>query len=244
MEYDLKQLTDILIKLLAATCVSMKESKRIMYKFADIAMKTTIVSFVFLMLYFYLPIANRILKFSLNSYSINSHSNNYSFFGPPKATTLVGGLNDTLVVLGDLLVIFFVFFLPSGLIILLAWKMVKKVDFHPRSKYKSTTDQRKISIEGLMAEKIYSSTSKNISLSVKEWLEKGKALYLSGSHQDAINAFTNALNLSPGYTAYFNRGVVYNKLGNKKQAVNNIKAAARLGHKKSQKMLESKGIAW
>ena len=222
----------------------MKEFKRIIYKFADIAMKTTIVAFAFLMLYFYLPIANRLLKISINSHSINSHSTNYSFFGPPKATILDGGFDNTLVVFGDLLAILFAFFIPSGLIILLAWKMVKKVNFHRRSKYKSATDQREITIEGLMPEKISSSTSINIPLSIKEWLGKGKALYLSGSYQDAINAFTNALNLSPGYTAYFNRGVVYNKLGNKKQAMNNIKAAARLGHKKSQKILESKGIAW
>jgi tetratricopeptide (TPR) repeat protein len=221
-----------------------KESKRIIYKFADIALKTTIVFFVFLMHYFYLPIANRILKISLNSHSINSHSVNYSYFSPPTGITLVGGFDDTFVVLGEILAIFIIFFIPSGLIILLAWKMLKKVNLYRSRKYKTTTGQSKISIEGLMAEKISSSTSKNISLSLKEWLEKGKALYLAGSHQDAINAFTNALNLSPNYTAYFNRGVVYNKLGNKKLAVKNIKAAARLGHKKSQKMLESKGIAW
>lgn len=199
--------------------------KVIIYKIATITTKTIIVFFVFLILYSYLPIANRIYILLLNS-EIPTSS------------------DDTLETIWGILATLFTFVIPPGLIFLLAWRVMKKVNFHRKKIYKSIGDRRESSIEGLMDGKKINSISNNTSLSIKEWLEKGEVLYTSGSYQEAINSYTNAINLSPNYKAYFNRGVVYNKLGNRKQTVSDLKAAARLGHKKSQKILSSKGIAW
>ena len=197
----------------------------IIYKIATITTKTIIVFFVFLILYSYLPIANRIYILLLNS-EIPTSS------------------DDTLETIWGILATLFTFVIPPGLIFLLAWRVMKKVNFHRKKIYKSIGDRRESSIEGLMDGKKINSISNNTSLSIKEWLEKGEVLYTSGSYQEAINSYTNAINLSPNYKAYFNRGIVYNKLGNRKQTVSDLKAAARLGHKKSQKILSSKGIAW
>lgn len=199
--------------------------KVIIYKIATITTKTIIVFFVFLILYSYLPIANRIYILLLNS-EIPTSS------------------DDTLETIWGILATLFTFVIPPGLIFLLAWRVMKKVNFHRKKIYKSIGDRRESSIEGLMDGKKINSISNNTSLSIKEWLEKGEVLYTSGSYQEAINSYTNAINLSPNYKAYFNRGIVYNKLGNRKQTVSDLKAAARLGHKKSQKILSSKGIAW
>ena len=199
--------------------------KVIIYKIATITTKTIIVFFVFLILYSYLPIANRIYILLLNS-EIPTSS------------------DDTLETIWGILATLFTFVIPPGLIFLLAWRVMKKVNFHRKKIYKSIGDRRESPIEGLMDGKKINSISNNTSLSIKEWLEKGEVLYTSGSYQEAINSYTNAINLSPNYKAYFNRGIVYNKLGNRKQTVSDLKAAARLGHKKSQKILSSKGIAW
>lgn len=82
-------------------------------------------------------------------------------------------------------------------------------------------------------------------LSAKDWLEEGHKLYSSGRYAEAIDAFDTAIGLNSNYPiAYHNRGIVYHKLGNHKQCVNDFKAAAKLGHKKAQQFLRSKGILW
>jgi tetratricopeptide (TPR) repeat protein len=212
----------------------------IIYKIATITTKTIIVFFAFLILYSYLPIANRIYILLLNSEIFNGPGNIDSFgtFGYPTSS------DDTPRIIWGILTTLFTFVIPPGLIFLLAWRVMKKVNFHRKKIYKSIGDRRESSIEGLMDGKKINSISNNTSLSIKEWLEKGEVLYTSGSYQEAINSYTNAINLSPNYKAYFNRGVVHSKLGNRKQTVSDLKAAARLGHKKSQKILSSKGIAW
>jgi len=205
----------------------------VIYKIANITTKTIIVFFVFLILYLYLPIAHRIYIF-LNSELFKSPSNIDSVFGTSRHPASSDAVID---IIWGILVGFFTFVIPPGLICLLAWRMMKKVKFHRKRIYKSIGDKRESSIEGLVDGKEFISTSNNTSLTVKEWLEKGEVLYKSSSYQEAINSYNNAINLSPNYKAYFNRGVVYNKLGNRKQAVSDLKAAASLGHKKSQKIL-------
>ena len=214
--------------------------KVIIYKIATITTKTIIVFFAFLILYSYLPIANRIYILLLNS-EIFSGPGNIDSFGTLGHPTSFG---DTPKIIWGILAALFTFVIPPGLIFLLAWRVMKKVNFHRKKIYKSIGDRRESSIEGLMDGKKINSISNNTSLSIKEWLEKAEVLYTSGSYQEAINSYTNAINLFPNYKAYFNRGVVYKKLGNRKQTVSDLKAAARLGHKKSQKILSSKGIVW
>ena len=90
--------------------------------------------------------------------------------------------DDTLEIIWGILAALFTFVIPPGLIFLLAWRMMKKVNFHRRRINKSISDQREISIEGLMDREEFNSTSNNTSLSIQEWLEKGEVLYTSGSY--------------------------------------------------------------
>ncbi|MCZ6595614.1 MAG: DUF4236 domain-containing protein [Bacteroidetes bacterium] len=91
-----------------------------------------------------------------------------------------------------------------------------------------------------------SSPSKSYSDDNEElWLKNGIASFKSGKHEQALAAFTEAIGLNSKYIlAYFNRGCVHNKLGNREQAINDLKIAATLGHSKSQEILKSKGISW
>jgi len=43
---------------------------------------------------------------------------------------------------------------------------------------------------------------------------------------------------------YRNRGLAYEKLGNKNQAIEDLKTAARVGDKEAQKYLLSKEMTW
>jgi len=218
----------------------MRELKGIIYKSAAIVVKTIIILVAFLVLYLYLPIANRILGFLINSSSKNSPNKNDLFF------ELVGdvGFADTLSVFTGLLAVFFVLVIPSGLIIFLAWRMVNKVTLYRRRKYRAINHQKRALIESLSGENEISFISNIDPLKVNEVFEKARVLYASGNYQDAINAYTNVINLSANDKAFFNRAVVYCKLRDKRRALYNFKAAAKLGHKKAQEILGSKGITW
>lgn len=72
-------------------------------------------------------------------------------------------------------------------------------------------------------------------------VEEGKALFRSGNYQEALSVFTNAIELKPNYAlAYYNRAIVYSKLGDQKQAESDLKEASFLGHKKAQELLNLK----
>ena len=80
-------------------------------------------------------------------------------------------------------------------------------------------------------------------LNATDLFEKGRKLYKSGNYQEAINAYTTAIELAPRYVlAYFNRAAAYHKLGNEKQMLINLKTSAKLGHRKAQELLKLKGI--
>ena len=76
-------------------------------------------------------------------------------------------------------------------------------------------------------------------------VEKGQKLYRSGNYQEANVLLTNAITLNDNHTlGYYTRALVNNKLGKHTQALTDLKDAAKLGHKKAQEFLKSKGIEW
>jgi tetratricopeptide (TPR) repeat protein len=77
------------------------------------------------------------------------------------------------------------------------------------------------------------------------WFEKAVSLHKADNYGQAIEAYSKALALDSGNAmAYYNRAVIYNKLGKTENALKDLKAAARLGHQKSQSFLKSKGMTW
>lgn len=66
-----------------------------------------------------------------------------------------------------------------------------------------------------------------------------------GSDNRAIENCDKAIELNPNSaTAFNNRGVVYGYGGNDYQGTNDLKMAARLGHKGAQDVLRRRGISW
>ena len=82
-------------------------------------------------------------------------------------------------------------------------------------------------------------------LTAADLFNKGKSLFVSGNYKGAVYAFSKAIEQNPKFViAYANRGAAFAKLGNKKMAIKDLKIAARMGHKKAQNFLTSKGIDW
>ena len=76
-------------------------------------------------------------------------------------------------------------------------------------------------------------------LNATDWVSKGVILYKSGDYQKAIHAFSIAIDLDLTFSAaYLTRAVAYYKLGDKKQATQNLEVAARLGHKNARVFLK------
>ncbi len=72
------------------------------------------------------------------------------------------------------------------------------------------------------------------------WLKKGQTLYRSGNFQEALSLFSNAIDLNPkSKLAYYYRGIIHKKLGNQPRSLNDLTAAAQLGHKNAQELLRS-----
>jgi tetratricopeptide (TPR) repeat protein len=69
-------------------------------------------------------------------------------------------------------------------------------------------------------------------LSATDWFEKGYAYHEAKEYQDAINAYTKAIELSPkNPVGYYNRGIAYRELGNYNQAIADYTNAIKLDHK-------------
>jgi tetratricopeptide (TPR) repeat protein len=66
-------------------------------------------------------------------------------------------------------------------------------------------------------------------LTAIEWFEKGLSLGMSGNYQDAIDAYSKAIERNPKLLgAYNNRGLIYDKLNNNEQAINDFDRALKL----------------
>jgi len=73
----------------------------------------------------------------------------------------------------------------------------------------------------------------------------GKVLADAGHSSEALTYYDKAIKVSPHfYKAYNNRGVAYWSLGNYKQAIGDLKIAAKLGNKVSQDFLKRHRIHW
>ncbi len=82
-------------------------------------------------------------------------------------------------------------------------------------------------------------------MTAHDWLKKGRESYRAGDLDNALAAFTKAVEIQPDYaSAWYNRGVVGNKAGHAADAINDFKKAASLGHEKARKLLSSQGIDW
>ena len=72
-------------------------------------------------------------------------------------------------------------------------------------------------------------------LSARDWFDKGYALGIAGRHQEAIGAFTSAIELDRKYAmAYVGRGVAYGTLGDHRQAIRDYDRAIELNPKHAQ----------
>ena len=82
-------------------------------------------------------------------------------------------------------------------------------------------------------------------LTASDWLKKGQKMYQEENFNSAIDAFASAIYLDSDLTlAYYNRAITYQKAGQPKLAIIDLKSAARLGHKRAQAFLKAKKIVW
>jgi len=82
-------------------------------------------------------------------------------------------------------------------------------------------------------------------LNEKGLIEKARKLFYAGKYREAIQEYTLVIKINPNSArAYFNRGVSHKKLGENQPALKDLKIAAKLGIKKAQDFLSSKGISY
>ncbi|BDD88736.1 hypothetical protein [Desulfofustis limnaeus] len=72
----------------------------------------------------------------------------------------------------------------------------------------------------------------------KDWTAIGQRFGQEGDFKSAVTAFTSALEESPSGAAHFGRAVAYSKLGDKRNMMADLKAAATLGHPKARESLD------
>lgn len=74
---------------------------------------------------------------------------------------------------------------------------------------------------------------------------RGVALFNAGMFKDAIRDFNTAIKLRPDdHTTHVNIALSFQKIGDRQNALNSFKTAARLGDMSVQKYLTSKGVKW
>jgi len=75
--------------------------------------------------------------------------------------------------------------------------------------------------------------------------EVGDIFFSLGSYRQSIDSYGRAIIFYPKYSeAYYKRGLVYDKIDNNEQAIEDYKIAAKLGHKKAQVLLKNMDVAW
>ena len=89
-----------------------------------------------------------------------------------------------------------------------------------------------------------SDSGNNTSVSPVEFddlMSKGRAGIKSNEYEEAIALFTAAIEINEGSgEAYYMRAIAYSKIKNKKDAIKDIRAAAKLGYEKAIKYLDKR----
>mgnify|MGYP005842130825 CR=1 FL=1 len=73
----------------------------------------------------------------------------------------------------------------------------------------------------------------------RDLMKKGRVLFNDGKFAEAVDIYTKAVDADPDASqAYYNRGIIFLKLDNEVQGIEDLKSAARMGHKKAIRLLE------
>ena len=76
-----------------------------------------------------------------------------------------------------------------------------------------------------------------------DWMKLGRALYNDQCYQDAVELYTTIISILPTYAlAHYNRAVIYYKIHDVTKARIDFLSAAKLGHKKAQRILKAEMI--
>ncbi|CAB1076022.1 hypothetical protein JY97_12235 [Alkalispirochaeta odontotermitis] len=82
-------------------------------------------------------------------------------------------------------------------------------------------------------------------LSENDLIKEALAAFKNDNFQSAIDSLNRAIEINKqSYTAFYNRGVVLLKMGQKEKAISDFKIAANLGHEKSKEYLQNLGISY
>jgi tetratricopeptide (TPR) repeat protein len=96
-----------------------------------------------------------------------------------------------------------------------------------------------------LAIKEYGSAVRTDPGNFEAYINRGGSYAMIGQFNKALEDFTDAINLRPRLSiAYYNRALVYQKMGDEGRAAKDFQEAARLGDKKAQGYLQSRGIQW
>ena len=81
-------------------------------------------------------------------------------------------------------------------------------------------------------------------LSATDWVDKGNALVTSGKNQEAVEAFTRAIELDPqNARTYYHRGGVYGRLEDYRRAIRDFDRAIELNPKLAEAYID-RGVAY
>jgi tetratricopeptide (TPR) repeat protein len=73
----------------------------------------------------------------------------------------------------------------------------------------------------------------------RDLMKRARLLFSEGKHGEAVDIYTKAIDADPqARQAYYNRGIIFLKLDNEIQGIEDLKAAACMGHKKASRLLE------
>ena len=99
--------------------------------------------------------------------------------------------------------------------------------------------------KGKKRQKTIATYDENIKyLTANEWFEKGYASHTSGNYNDAIDAYSEVVVLSPkSVPAYYNRGLAYADLGKYKESIKDFSTAIELNPKLAEAYC-ARGLAY
>ena len=78
------------------------------------------------------------------------------------------------------------------------------------------------------------------------YFNRGNSYFRLSDYRQAASDYNKAIGINPKYGDAYNnnRALAYSELGNNKQAVEDMKTAAKLGSEEAKNLLKSQGISW